>query len=675
LAVDQPGDAFEREADHVSDRVMRMPAPRLQREGPDNGTWDDHHKEQSGQKHERIQLMRVGGGGSGQAEAPPAVHKALRSPGQPLDAATRAFMEPRFGHDFSRVRVHTGAAAEQSAQGVNAHAYTVGKDIVFGSGRFTPATHEGGRLLAHELTHVVQQSAFGTQLQRAPANKPAPPPSKMTEAEAEAWFREMNVDEAFADPSQPWAEGDPVMSDQAEGEALEDSLQQSLTPEEMHRQLLVRRAQPLGATAYQAADPKAAIADMQRKIKNLQGKIRTRKAQISKLKKQGPSAKAEIDKVKAEIGSFEDEVKSLNKARKRLPDATKFSQMGKGAEAGTGRITYAGIQIETAEGKRIALEFAETNATEHAEEAMIKEIESKLTKEQLRGSRVTVVGDQVVCGERCAPALSSFAERNGIESVDGIVFQRRQLIPPPADFIGPQDLASPRTTLRGMTEATSEGKEMFKRELPIYRRPPAGPAAAAAESGVEHAAGSTAAATAGSTAAAGAEKGVTAGVEHAAAGEGPGLWARMAKNFAKELKSMTPAKVAKFGKNFVVEGVKGYVVGKAVEHIIGDSPLEEDLAALDAANHAPHNDLPERIRAYEKEAIGLLPTQVAIIVAGAVRFSDPISPDFLYEATVQENKRKYEKFKEEYGDSDEASRLYDQSQKAADDFANGLTPF
>jgi hypothetical protein len=67
-------------------------------------------------------------------------------------------MEQRFGHDFSRVRVHAGTAAEQSALDVHAHAYTVGHDMVFGAGRFAPGTHAGRRLLVHELAHVVQQS-------------------------------------------------------------------------------------------------------------------------------------------------------------------------------------------------------------------------------------------------------------------------------------------------------------------------------------------------------------------------------------------------------------------------------------------------------------------------------------------------------------------------------------
>ena len=110
------------------------------------------------QEPARLQAQHPGRNDSGQAAAPPIVHEVLRSPGQPLDTATRAFMEPRFGHDFSRVRVHTDATAEQSARDVNARAYTVGQNIVFGAGRFAPGTREGLELIAHELTHVVQQN-------------------------------------------------------------------------------------------------------------------------------------------------------------------------------------------------------------------------------------------------------------------------------------------------------------------------------------------------------------------------------------------------------------------------------------------------------------------------------------------------------------------------------------
>jgi hypothetical protein len=92
-------------------------------------------------------------------QVPPIVHDVLRSPGQPLDGETRAFMEPRFGWDFSRVRVHTDALAGESARAVGALAYTVGNDVAFARGEFAPRSPAGRRLLAHELVHVAQQGA------------------------------------------------------------------------------------------------------------------------------------------------------------------------------------------------------------------------------------------------------------------------------------------------------------------------------------------------------------------------------------------------------------------------------------------------------------------------------------------------------------------------------------
>ena len=93
-------------------------------------------------------------------DIPPGIEarlQAIRGGGQPLAAAERAFFEPRFGHDFSHVRVHTDTKAALMARAVNARAFTVGHDIVFGTGQPTPGTPEGRRSLAHELTHVVQQ--------------------------------------------------------------------------------------------------------------------------------------------------------------------------------------------------------------------------------------------------------------------------------------------------------------------------------------------------------------------------------------------------------------------------------------------------------------------------------------------------------------------------------------
>jgi hypothetical protein len=96
------------------------------------------------------------------SDVPPIVHEVLRSTGQPLDPAARGFMESRFGHDFSQVRVHTNRAAAESATGLNALAYTVGQDMVFGAGQYSPDTPKGRRLLAHELTHVVQNDGVTT---------------------------------------------------------------------------------------------------------------------------------------------------------------------------------------------------------------------------------------------------------------------------------------------------------------------------------------------------------------------------------------------------------------------------------------------------------------------------------------------------------------------------------
>jgi hypothetical protein len=160
LQINEPGDHYEQEADRMAERMMRTPEVDVNERSDDVGS--------------PLVQRRPSDGRTAVAEVPPIVQDVLTSPGQPLDAATRAFFEPRFGHDFSQVRVHAGEIAEQSARDVNAHAYTVGHNIVFGAGRFSPDTSEGRGLLAHELTHVMQQtesSVTSGVVQRQPANK------------------------------------------------------------------------------------------------------------------------------------------------------------------------------------------------------------------------------------------------------------------------------------------------------------------------------------------------------------------------------------------------------------------------------------------------------------------------------------------------------------------------
>lgn len=138
LRVSSPADPSERRAEQAATQVMQSEAP-----GPDTR---------------------------------PGFTSSAGPGGAPLPGELRSHFEPRFGHDFAEVRVHTGDAAAEAAESVEARAYTVGSDIVFGSGAYEPSTGEGQKLLAHELAHVVQQSNEGPSIQRAPATGGTPAP-------------------------------------------------------------------------------------------------------------------------------------------------------------------------------------------------------------------------------------------------------------------------------------------------------------------------------------------------------------------------------------------------------------------------------------------------------------------------------------------------------------------
>jgi hypothetical protein len=141
LEVGAPDDAYEQEADRVADEILAAPSGNAIRN-------------KAAPLIQRLTSQTVGY----KTTAPPSVESVLSGSGKSLDIELQQDMSQRFGQDFSEVRIHTGAAAEQSAQEINAHAYTVGRNIVFGAGQFAPNSQQGKRLLAHELTHVVQQS-------------------------------------------------------------------------------------------------------------------------------------------------------------------------------------------------------------------------------------------------------------------------------------------------------------------------------------------------------------------------------------------------------------------------------------------------------------------------------------------------------------------------------------
>jgi Domain of unknown function (DUF4157) len=160
LKVNEPGDSYEHEADLVSERVMNISAP---------GTTASHGFNPA------VGSLYTSASTPGQLEAPPVVRQVLSSPGRPLDSDARLSMEARFARDFSRVRIHTDARAAESAQAVNALAYTVGDHIVFAPSQYAPTLSSGQKLLAHELAHVLQQSAQGSTPRVARQPKPAPP--------------------------------------------------------------------------------------------------------------------------------------------------------------------------------------------------------------------------------------------------------------------------------------------------------------------------------------------------------------------------------------------------------------------------------------------------------------------------------------------------------------------
>ena len=146
LSVSQPGDRYEQEADRVAAQVMSNGGSAQAQSAP-------------------VQIQRLAGEGASQA-VPASVDQALAGSSTPLAPSVRHSMEQRFGHSFADVNVHLDGQAQQSARDIGAEAYTVGRDLVFAAGKYAPDTYAGQHLLAHELTHVLQQTGSGLGAQR-----------------------------------------------------------------------------------------------------------------------------------------------------------------------------------------------------------------------------------------------------------------------------------------------------------------------------------------------------------------------------------------------------------------------------------------------------------------------------------------------------------------------------
>ncbi|HZX74463.1 MAG TPA: DUF4157 domain-containing protein, partial [Cyclobacteriaceae bacterium] len=161
LTIGAPDDVYEKEADAMSDKVMRMQIPE-----PINfsSTEDNIKRKCDHCEEEEKQLLKKGNSSDSCSLAPPIVNDVINSSsGKSLDADTRSYMEPRFNYDFGNVKIHDNNQAAESADSINALAYTSGHNVVFNKGQYNPSSDSGKRLLAHELTHVVQQ---GSKIQK-----------------------------------------------------------------------------------------------------------------------------------------------------------------------------------------------------------------------------------------------------------------------------------------------------------------------------------------------------------------------------------------------------------------------------------------------------------------------------------------------------------------------------
>lgn len=182
LRIVQPGDVYEQEADRVADALMRMPEPQVKRKSVEEEEEEqiqtkpiieqitplvqrqiDEEKEEEELRKQPIEEeeeLQAKVTSCNISEINPNLEshiKSLKGSGQPLSKNNRTFFEPRLGYDFDQVRVHTDSKAVEAARSVNAKAFTIGRDVVFGSGQYSPDTFGGRQLLGHELTHVIQQ--------------------------------------------------------------------------------------------------------------------------------------------------------------------------------------------------------------------------------------------------------------------------------------------------------------------------------------------------------------------------------------------------------------------------------------------------------------------------------------------------------------------------------------
>jgi Domain of unknown function (DUF4157) len=325
--------------------------------------------------------------GRGRRPLRPSQVPVFGSPGQPLDASTREYMESRFGHGFSQVRVHTGQQAAASASAMGARAYTHGSDIAFAAGAYAPATGRGRRLLAHELAHVVQQGdaslpGDGPGVVEASADEAARRVAAGVPAGPVRARAGPGVWRSPADPAKE--EEEPVPGFKSSFEEWQSQtagpgnapLSQALTPEEMYHQI----------------------------VENLRS-VRGRSWRLAGSAPKGP---LQVD------------------------------PRGKGKAVGYPIQTGAAVQVLDANGKRVALAYGVFQGMReeqvgggewHGEERAAKALERLNLSPVPGGSMIVVIETDAVCGPRCKPALEKIGTKLELTGYDAFAPTRQSAGP------------------------------------------------------------------------------------------------------------------------------------------------------------------------------------------------------------------------------------------------------
>ncbi|WP_221269337.1 DUF4157 domain-containing protein [Mucilaginibacter sp. X5P1] len=223
LTINQPNDAHEQQADHMADQVMRMPDPSVKQPGFFKPAINPlqrkcHECEEDDKKLHRKESS------TGEVHADSQLNSyvsSLGSTGQSMSSTARQFFEPRFGYNFSSVKLHTDSVAAKSAQSINALAYTSGNNIVFNTNQYSPESDSGKKLIAHELTHVVQQGLTNQSIQRQldpldgglpPGGLPQQPQAQPTDGGQQGAVKEGSSSSSSSGSSGGGGGGGPVAS-------------------------------------------------------------------------------------------------------------------------------------------------------------------------------------------------------------------------------------------------------------------------------------------------------------------------------------------------------------------------------------------------------------------------------------------------------------------------------